>query len=150
MTNQQTVGTLNDLLTKAYDAEQGYAHAADKVAESSPFLASFFKNQSELRLEIGHELKTLIGKYGGEPDKGASAAAKAHQIWITVKDLVTGSSEEAILEECERGEGAALEEYNEAITKEGLPEDVRTCLLKQRNRISSALAEVRAKEEIAD
>ena len=149
MNNEDTIEILNDLLTKAYDAEQGYEHAAER-AESSPTLVEFFQRQSALRLAIGKSLKTLISKYGGEPDKGASIAAKAHQVWITMRDMVAGSDDEAILEECERGEKEALEEYNEAIAKVGLPVDVKETLRDHRSKIAEALTTVQVKEAIED
>ena len=149
MTNEETVELLNNLLTKAYDAEQGYEHAAER-ASSSPALAKFFQDQSALRLSIGHELKSLISNYGGEPDKGASVAAKAHQIWITVRDLVEGGDDEAILEECKRGEKAALEEYDEALSSGALPNDVRDTLSDHRSRITTALDTIHLKEAMAD
>ena len=142
MTNEKTVEILNDLLTKAYDAEQGYEHAAER-ASSSPALAQFFQTQSSLRLTIGKSLKSLIAKYGGEPDKGASVVGKAHQIWITMRDFVQGGDDEAVLKECERGEEQSIEEYNEAIASDGLPEDVRDALNTHRSMIADALQTIR-------
>ncbi len=149
MKNEQTVEVLNDLLTKAYDAEQGYEHAAQK-SDDSPRLRSFFQSQSELRRDIGQGLKTTILMYGGEPDKGASVAAKAHQIWITLKDLATGSDDEAVLEECERGEEAALKDYDEALQNADLPADVVDMLRRQRFMIADALQTIKAEEAVAD
>lgn len=151
MTNEDTVNILNDLLTKAYDAEQGYEHAAQR-ASSAPHLVRFFENQSALRLTIGHELKSLINKYGGEPDKGASVVAKAHQIWITMRDFVEGgdNDNDAILEECERGENAAIADYDEALETPGLPADVCAALRDQRARILEALQTIRVQEAVAD
>lgn len=148
MTNEQTVKTLNDLLTKAYDAEQGYAQAAEKTADS-PRLANFFRLESALRLSIGRDLKMLISHYGGEPDKGASVAAKAHQIWIAMKDFMSSNDEEAVLEECERGESAALEEYDEALSNPDLPIDVADILREHRSKIADALSTIRVNEAIA-
>ena len=149
MTNEETVKILNDLLTKAYDAEQGYEQAAER-AESSPSLVQFFNAQSSLRLLIGKDLKSLIAKYGGEPDKGASVTAKAHQVWIAMRDMVAGDDDEAILEECARGEEAAVEEYNEAIAAEGLPVDVRDALGGHRAKIADALRTIKIKEAQVD
>ena len=153
MTNEETIETLietlNDLLTKAYDAEQGYEKAAERAA-SSPMLAQFFKDQSALRLTIGKSLKTLIAKYGGEPDKGSSVAAKAHQIWITVRDFAEGGDDEAVLKECERGEEEALEEYDEAMATAGLPADVLEALGDHRSKIADALQTIKIRKAQED
>ena len=149
MKNEEIVENLNDLLTKAYDAEEGFNKAAER-AESHPSLARFFKNQSDMRRSFGHDIKQAITKYGGEPDKGSSVAAKAHQVWITVKDaLSSDTDEEAVLEECVRGEKNALEEYDEKLKCSELPADVRALMTNQRNSIANSLASTMHKESCA-
>ncbi len=149
MNNEKIVECLNDLLTKAYDAEEGFKQAAER-AESHPDLVRFFKKQSDLRLSFGHDLKQKIAAYGGKPDKGSSVAAKAHQVWITVKDALTPDHNgEQILEECIRGEKAALEEYDEKLKCDELPADVRSLIKTQRDTIASSLAANCAKEKAA-
>ena len=150
MENEKVTECLNDLLTKAYDAEEGFKQAAER-AEGHPGLVSFFRKQSDLRLSFGHEIKQMIAKYGGTPDKGSSVAAKAHQVWISVKDTLTPDHDgEAILEECIRGEKAALEEYDEKLKCDQTPADVRALLTKQRGAIAASLAANEAKERAAD
>ena len=150
MTNEKIVECLNDLLTKAYDAEEGFKHAAER-AESHPDLVRFFKKQSDMRLSFGHDIKQKIGLYGGEPDKGSSVAAKAHQVWMTVKDALTPDHDgEEILEECIRGEKAALDDYDDKLKCDELPMDVRTLLTSQRAIIASSLAANTAKERAVD
>ena len=149
MKNEEIVEQLNDLLTKAYDAEEGFNKAAER-AEGHPALARFFKNQSDMRRSFGHDIKQSIAQYGGEPDKGSSVAAKAHQVWISVKDaLSSDTDEEAVLEECVRGEKAALEEYDEKLKCLELPVDVRDLIASQRNSIANSLASVAHKEACA-
>ena len=93
----------------------------------------------------------MIAQYGGEPDKGSSVAAKAHQVWISVKDTLSPDHDgEAILEECVRGEKAALEEYDDKLTKSDLPADVRALITKQRDAVASSLAVNDAKEKAVD
>ncbi len=150
MQNEKVTECLNDLLTKAYDAEEGFKKAAER-AEGHPSLVSFFKKQSDMRLSFGHELKQAITQYGGTPDKGSSVAAKAHQVWISVKDTLTPDHDgEAILEECIRGEKAALEDYDEKLKCPDLPADVKALITKQRSSIASSLAANKAKEKAAD
>ena len=150
MENKTVIENLNDLLTKAYDAEEGFKKAAER-AEGLPALQTFFHNQSNMRLEFGHELKQAISQYGGTPDKGSSVVAKAHQVWISVKDALTPDDDgEAILEECIRGEEAALADYDKKLEQTDLPADVRSLLSKQRSSIASSLATVKAKEDAVD
>ncbi|WP_411825458.1 ferritin-like domain-containing protein [Luteolibacter sp. AS25] len=150
MTNEKVTECLNDLLTKAYDAEEGFKKAAER-AEEHPGLVGFFQKQSAMRRSFGHDLKQAIVKYGGEPDKGSSIAAKAHQVWISVKDTLTSDHDaEAVLEECVRGEKAALEDYDEKIKCDDLPVDVRALITSQRNSIAESLATAKVQEQVAD
>lgn len=151
MENDKVIKCLNDLLTKAYDAEEGFKKAAERAEGNNPALAGFFKHQSEMRFAFGHELKQAINQYGGTPDKGSSVAAKAHQIWISVKDTLTPDDDgEAILEECIRGEEAALADYDEKMAQPDLPADVQALISKQRGSIASSLAAVKARENTVD
>lgn len=147
--NDKIIECLNDLLTKAYDAEQGFKQAAAN-AESHPSLVNFFERQSKMRNIFGHELKAAITQYGGTPDKGSSVLAKAHQVWISVKGALAPDHDgEAILAECVRGETAALEDYDEKLKCPDLPEDVKGLIRKQRDSIASSLAANEAKEKAA-
>lgn len=149
MTNEKIVECLNDLLTKAYDAEEGFKQAAER-AKSHPDLVHFFKRQSDMRLSFGHDIKQKIAVYGGKPDKGSSMTGKAHQVWISVKDALTPDHDgEAILEECIRGEKAALEEYEEKLKCDELPADVRLMISGQRDRIAASLVANTVKEKAA-
>ena len=104
-----------------------------------------------MRLSFGHELKQAINQYGGTPAKGSSVAAKAHQVWISVKDTLTPDHDgEAILEECIRGEKAALEDYDDKLKCSDLPADVKALISKQHGEIASSLAANMAKENAAD
>lgn len=150
MQNDKIIECLNDLLTKAYDAEEGFKKAAER-AGGHPTLVSFFKKQSDLRFSFGHEIKKVINLYGGKPDKGSSVAAKAHQVWISVKDTLTPDHNgEAILEECVRGEKAALDDYDDKLKCDELPADVRALISKQRASIAASLSATTAKEKAAE
>lgn len=144
MNNHETVKVLNDLLTKAYDAEQGYANAAERVTPGS-HLCRFFFGASSLRKSFVEEIKSLIAHYDGEPHEGASLLSRVHYIWFLVKDLVTADEKE-ILEECVRGEEAALREYDAVLTLDDLPHNARILVSRQRNIIASSIHEIHNEE----
>jgi uncharacterized protein (TIGR02284 family) len=54
-----------------------------------------------------------------------------HRGWVHVKGAVGANSEESMLEECERGEDAAVARYRKALKEEGLPTDVRNLIERQ-------------------
>ena len=140
MENDKVVSVLNDLLTKNYDAEKGYQEAAEKTEHAS--LIGYFENQAKNRYDFGHEIKGLISKYGGEPDKGTSVLGDLHRAWISIRDSF-GAGDQAIYSECIRGEEAFSEEYGEVLADEVLPQDVRDMVLKQKNSVDKALAALR-------
>ena len=60
--NQSTTDALQDLLTRAYDAEQGFEHAAEAVNHDG--LASLFRDYSAKRRAFGHSLKSMMKSLG--------------------------------------------------------------------------------------
>lgn len=143
--NEKIVDQLNDLLTKNYDSEKGYALAAKET--DSAALKSIFTRRAEQRYRYGHELKAEIKRLGGEPDKGTSTLGDLHRGWINIKSALSLNTDEAILEECGRGEEACLEEYNEVLNDTNLPISTRSVVENQRNSIQMALHQVENLEE---
>ena len=143
MENDKVVSVLNELLTKNYDAEKGYKEAAEKISFKS--LKSYFEGQAQNRYDFGHQIKELIAKYGGEPDKGTSIAGDLHRVWIAIRDAFT-NGDEAIYAEAIRGEEAFSAEYGEMLTDEILPQDVKDLVRTQKNSVDKALASLRVME----
>lgn len=141
MNNQeQTINHLNDLLTRNYDAEAGYKQAAEKV--ENPQLKTFLQNRATQRYDFGHELKNEIKNLGGDPEKGTSFQADMHRAWIGMKDALT-SGDEAICEECVRGEKSFVEEYEEALRdSQHMPNSVTNLIQNQLTNAKNALNEV--------
>ena len=146
MENDKVVSLLNDLLTKNYDAEKGYKEAAEKIEHTS--LRSYFESQAKNRYDFGHQIKALIAKYGGEPDKGTSIVGDLHRVWISIRDAFT-NGDKAIYDECIRGEEAFSAEYGEMLTDEILPQDVKDLVRTQKHSVDKALASLRTMEGFA-
>lgn len=127
---------LNELLEKNYDAEKGYKKAAENVENTK--LKQFFNEQSEQRNSFGHELKSEIKNYGEDPDKGGSTKGALHRTWMDIESAFSSNNEETILEEVQRGEKAAIEEYNEVINDTTLPPTTQQILTKHRDNIQNA------------
>lgn len=144
MENDKVVRLLNDLITKNYDAETGYKEAAEKIENSS--LKTYFEQQAQNRYDFGHQIKVLIAKYGGEPEKGTSVAGDLHRVWISIRDEFT-NGDHAIYAEAIRGEEAFSEEYGEMLHDEVLPQDVRDLVQTQKNSVDRALASLKVMED---
>lgn len=130
---------LNELLERTYDAEKGFKQAAEKVDNKT--IKQFFTDRAKQRYDFGHELKAEIKAFGQSPEKGGSAKGTLHRSWINFKSLYTNNSEEAMLEEVNRGEKEAIETYNDILHDKDfvLPPSTESLLMKQRNAIRETL-----------
>ncbi|WP_226064085.1 ferritin-like domain-containing protein [Kaistella polysaccharea] len=146
MENDKVVSVLNDLLTKNYDAEKGYKEAAEKIEHTA--LKSYFENQAQNRYDFGHEIKALISKYGGEPDKGTSIVGDLHRTWIAIRDAFA-TGDQAIYDECIRGEKAFSEEYGEVLNDTVIPQDVKDMVRKQKESVDKALMSLKSMEDFS-
>ena len=132
---------INELLEKNYDAEKGYKKASEIV--ENPKLKQFFKDQAQDRYNFGHELKDEIKNVGSEPDKGGSTTGDLHRTWMDIRSTFTSNDEGAILKEVQKGEAAALEEYNEVINDTTLPPTTKRILTNQRENVQTALRDAK-------
>lgn len=146
MENDKVVSLLNDLLTKNYDAEKGYKEAGEKIEHTA--LKSYFEHQAKNRYDFGHEIKALISKYGGEPDKGTSVAGDLHRTWIAIRDAFS-NGDQAIYDECIRGEESFSNEYAEVLDHAEAPQDVKDMVRKQKDSVDKALASLKVMDGFA-
>lgn len=126
MESKEIASQLNTLLTRNYDSEKGYEQLSEKV--DHPEMQSFFRNNYQERYRFGHELKDMMASYDVKPDKGSSTKADAHRAWINIKDALSLGSDKAVLEEAERGEQKAVDDYKVAIENPDLEEEHRRIL----------------------
>ena len=126
--SDEVVSVLNDLLENARDGEYGFRVCAEEVEASQ--VRQLFSERSAQCAAAAAELATMVVQYGGEPADGGTASGALHRGWVHVKAAVGANSEESILNECERGEDAALARYRKALKAE-LPADVRALVERQ-------------------
>jgi len=140
---EKNIKRLNELITKNYDAEEGYKKAADLV-DGDAQLKQFFKDQAQNRYDFGHALKTEIKSVGGEVDKGTSVTGDLHRAWMTIKDTFSSNDSKAMLEEVVRGEEAAVEEYRDILDEATLAPTTQSLLQKQVASVQTALSNARS------
>ena len=128
MSNDDIVDTLNDLIETCKDGEFGFTACA-KHTSSNELRAAFLQRASECR-NAADELQPYVVQYGGQPDQGGSASGALHRGWVAVRGSLVGFSDQAMLDECERGEDAALARYRKA-QKQELPEQVMALVQRQ-------------------
>ena len=126
--NDEVIDILNELLESCRDGEYGFMASAEQ-ATSADLKATLLRHSDECRTS-GLELQTLIRQLGGEPDEGGSMSGALHRGWVSVRGTLSGYSDEAMLDECERGEDSAVARYRKAL-KQNLPAAIRGVVERQ-------------------
>jgi uncharacterized protein (TIGR02284 family) len=125
---EQVIETLNDLLENARDGELGFREAAEHT--QTPSLSALFGRRAETCRQAAVELQDRIQRLGGKVDQGGSVTGAAHRVWVHIRGLFGGASDETMLNECERGEDAAVARYRKAL-RQNLPSDIHAMVLRQ-------------------
>ena len=140
MTDKDTVATLNDLIETSKDGEYGFNACAEHLRDTS-LKQSMLTRAAECRTAVT-ELQGLVVQHGGDAATHGSAAGAVHRGWVAVKGTLSGYSDVAVLDECERGEDVAMDKYRAALQKE-LPPAVRTLVERQYEGVKRNHAQVR-------
>jgi uncharacterized protein (TIGR02284 family) len=133
--NDKVISTLNGLIETCRDGQQGFKEAAEGVQRSD--LKTMFYEFSQQRAEFTGVLQSLVRSLGGDPETEGSFSGALHRGWIDIKSAVTGRDEQAILNECERGEDSARDAYMEAL-KLNLPSNILDVVRQQSQAIQAA------------
>lgn len=139
--NDDVISTLNGLIETCKDGQNGFKTAAEGIERSE--LKTVFYEFSQQRSEFAGVLQELVRSLGGDPESTGTLSAAVHRGWMDIKSLVTGKDEEAILNECERGEDYAKDAYADAL-KSNLPANVADVLGQQSQAILAAHNRIKA------
>ena len=132
------VRVTKDLVQTCKDGEEGFAKAAAKLAESGrDDLAGQFREFSEQRGQFATELEGLAASYGDDAEKSSSVAAAIHRGWMTVKDKISGSDVDGVLDVAEQGEDHAKSEYAKALD-EDISAGLRAVITRQQTAVNAA------------
>jgi uncharacterized protein (TIGR02284 family) len=123
------ISILNDLIETSKDGEKGFRTSAADTRNGE--LKSIFVARAQDCAKAAADLQQLVTRLGGDPDTGGSVAGAVHRGWVNLKSSVTGRSDLAILEECERGEDVAKARYRKALDADDLPDDIRGIVQRQ-------------------
>lgn len=128
MDNDDVVSTLNDLIETCKDGEQGFRTCAEDI--SDPQISALFVERAQSCAAAAGQLQELVRDFGGEPKTGSSITGTLHRRWVDIKSAITGKDDEAILNECERGEDVAVRSYSNALEKD-FPPNIRNAVERQ-------------------
>ena len=139
-TKQEAQKILNDLIETCKDGEQGFKVAAEKIKDRS--LKALFEKYSWQRAQYVIELQDLVAQMGSDPATSGHISGALHRGWINLKEAFSRNDDQAIVDECEAGEDAAVKSYGDAL-KSQLPAEIATIVQRQYKGIQLAHAVVR-------
>lgn len=124
----EVLEALDDLLKTCRDGQKGFEAAAEHTRTAS--LAQLLRERAQRCAQGAEELVGVIARLGGEVNDRGSATGALHRGWVSARGSVGALSDLDMLEECERGEDAALGRYRKAL-EQPLPHDVRAIVQRQ-------------------
>jgi uncharacterized protein (TIGR02284 family) len=132
---------LHHLIDICRDGERGFRAAAEAV--SDPRLKTLFNELAGERARFAADLLPHLRRLGGNADWEGTNAGALHRGWINVKAHVPGHQDHAIVTEAERGEHAALNAYEDALSGM-LPPTVTELIEAQQLAMQSAVDRIRS------
>ena len=128
MEDSDVVDVVNELIETSKDGEYGFRACAEH-SKSLELRALFSRRATECQDAV-QELSDLVVRFGGEPETSGSVSGAIHRGWLAVRGTVALNDDLSMLEECERGEDAALARYRDAL-KKNLPLAVMSVVRRQ-------------------
>ena len=141
MDNEDVVDVLNDLLETSRDGEQGFRASAEQAQNGE--LQNFLARRAGECAQAAAELEQAVRAHGGTPADGGTMTGAMHRGWVAIKTAMVANDDKAVLEECERGEDAAVASYRNAL-QHALPPGVRSLVERQAAGAQRNHDEVRA------
>lgn len=129
MKNDEAVGVLNDLIENCKDGEYGFRACAEHTKRED--LRQVLTQRAEECSQAARELQLHVTELGGRADDRGTAAGALHRGWVAVRGTLSGYTDLAMLEECERGEDVALKRYREALQHDDLAPNLRNTIERQ-------------------
>lgn len=135
--------TTKDLIGTLEDGRTGFTKAADKLDDTDRRdIAPRFRDFAEQRGALSAELENLAAQYGDDIDEDGSVAAAVHRGWMSLKDALSGSSAQGVLDAAEQGEDHAVKEFQKALDADISPE-LATVVRRQLVEITATHDEVK-------
>jgi len=120
------ISVLNSLIETTIDSVDGYRRSAQE-ASSSRFSSQFLERANE-REQVVSKLRERVRALGGNPEDDGSVLAAAHRAFLTLRDKVTGSDDQAVIAEVDHGESYLNEKWEMALKDDGLSQETRSVI----------------------
>ena len=135
---------LNDLVKINNDRVDGYKKAIDNLEPDDADLKIVFQEKINESQTFHSELSAEVALLGEKIASGTMALGKIYRAWMDVGAFLTGGDRKVVLNNCERGEDAAIVAYNSALESDELTPRQREILLSQLQIIKLSHNEIKA------
>lgn len=122
MPKDETIDTLNDLISTCRDAEEGYSKAAKGVHRRE--VRDRFLTCARRRSEFADELKEHVVRLGGTPAEAGHGGGVLHRGWVDLEQRIRPKTEAEFIMNCLNGEAETINHYRQAMSRP-IPEDLR-------------------------
>ena len=118
--------TLNTLIATLLDSVDGYTKSAHDVKDRD--LADRFNARARERQGAVAGLQAAVARLGGNPEDDCTLLAGAHRAFINLQEVVTGTDDQAIINEIERGEDYLKGKFEAALQNVDLAPEARSAV----------------------
>ncbi len=142
---------IKDVIERNIDAYKCYLNAADNVKNTN--LAQGFREEATQRKSFATQLETATNAMNKNVDEllgSGSFEGGAHRTWMDIRSALSTNKDEAVVEECLRGEKEALDEYNELLREENISGESHALIRGQRDEIKNSISKLEQLEAALD
>ncbi len=144
--HEEIVNVLQELLQKNFDAEAGYKQVMIKAENGA--LKNWLQQKAQQRHLFATQLDCMIREMNATPAEDGTILGSAHRAWIDIKTTLSTNTDQALLEECIRGEKASVEEYQKQLDNLDKYPGVKELIYGQYTTIKTALSTVKTLEDL--
>ncbi|HEY0111973.1 MAG TPA: PA2169 family four-helix-bundle protein [Allosphingosinicella sp.] len=118
------VSVLNSLIETTIDSVDGYRRSAGEA--TSHRFSDIFRQWAQEREQVVAQLRGRVRELGGTPEEDGSLLAAAHRQFLSLRDKMTGSDDEAVIAEVDRGESYLNAKWRTALEDNQLSAETRS------------------------
>jgi uncharacterized protein (TIGR02284 family) len=123
------ISVLNSLIETTIDSVDGYRHSANEATNER--FSQSFRQWAQDREQVVTRLRDQVRALGGTPEHDGGILAAMHRQFLSLRDKVTGSDDQAVIAEVDRGESYLDDKWQTALKDDALsPETqqvIRSC-----------------------
>ena len=117
------ISVLNSLIETTIDSVDGYQHAARQA--SNERFRDAFRRWAQDREQVVAKLRDRVRALGGTPESDGGLLAAMHRQFLSLRDKIAGSDDQAVIAEVDRGETYLDEKWQAALKDDRLSPETR-------------------------